>query len=564
MPGAGGVSMFAQPKGPPLESRDYVPRLLPKAGSKSESEVVNKSKYATELFLLDHCRQTLGFYHPRALDSSAVGGFYHSFKDSGELGPDVGTRHLVSSTRFVFNYAQALMYLCDDGAKTPEYLSSMAHGVKFLREKHRNAESGGYAWTLEVSGDNVNVKEGANHCYGAVFVLLAYSVALKAVKQLIEKSGETKELRAYEAEYAGYVKEHHEKILNLRFWDAKQGLLVDELNEDFSKVTEYRGQDPNMHGVEAYIMAYEATLELQYLARALVIATNVVERLSVRPDALRTSAIGDVRLPWEHFTPSWGVDWSHKGETPNKPPYGFLVGHFAEWTKLLVHLRKHVDALDDLKQDDLSTLVMSGDSNLAGVGSTTWAWLVPRAVELFNVAVDIGWDQSNGGGLQYTFAPDVSKIVDADKYFWTQAETLAAAAVLARYLEDDAPKTVPETTDTGEEVEPKVEEELRFEQKIPPTMTPPKEPIYLKFAQESDVVLAQVVKCWGVYDKLWSFVDANLVDKQHGGWYRVLDGKTKAKKDGDYKSPPGKCDYHNMGACYDIVRALRNGRGWQA
>jgi hypothetical protein len=51
-------------------------------------------------FLLDHVRQTMAFYHPRAIDPR--GGFYHFFKDDGKV-YDAVTRHLVSSTRFIFN-----------------------------------------------------------------------------------------------------------------------------------------------------------------------------------------------------------------------------------------------------------------------------------------------------------------------------------------------------------------------------------------------------------------------------------------------------------------------------
>jgi mannose/cellobiose epimerase-like protein (N-acyl-D-glucosamine 2-epimerase family) len=55
-------------------------------------------------FLLSHVRDTLAFYAPTARDPS--GGFFHFFKDDGSV-YDRTTRHLVSSTRFVFNYAMA-------------------------------------------------------------------------------------------------------------------------------------------------------------------------------------------------------------------------------------------------------------------------------------------------------------------------------------------------------------------------------------------------------------------------------------------------------------------------
>ena len=51
-------------------------------------------------FLREHIEKTFQFYHPRCIDSQ--GGFYQFFKDNGDIYDD-HTRHLVSSTRFVFN-----------------------------------------------------------------------------------------------------------------------------------------------------------------------------------------------------------------------------------------------------------------------------------------------------------------------------------------------------------------------------------------------------------------------------------------------------------------------------
>jgi hypothetical protein len=57
------------------------------------------------IFWLAHVRHSMGFYHPRAVDPR--GGFCHCFKDDGTI-YDAVTRHLVSSTRFVFTYPMAI------------------------------------------------------------------------------------------------------------------------------------------------------------------------------------------------------------------------------------------------------------------------------------------------------------------------------------------------------------------------------------------------------------------------------------------------------------------------
>src|SRR4051812_26643061 len=77
-----------------------------------------------------HIAHTMAFYHPRCIDPS--GGFYHYFKDDGAI-YDAHTRHLVSSTRFVFTYAMAYRHV-----GTPELLPIVRHGLAFLRQAHRN------------------------------------------------------------------------------------------------------------------------------------------------------------------------------------------------------------------------------------------------------------------------------------------------------------------------------------------------------------------------------------------------------------------------------------------
>jgi mannose/cellobiose epimerase-like protein (N-acyl-D-glucosamine 2-epimerase family) len=76
--------------------------------------------------LLAHIRHTLAFYAPRAVDPN--GGFYHFFKDDGTVYNHT-RRHLVSSTRFVFNYAMAFRQFGD-----PADRERMLHAVRFLRE----------------------------------------------------------------------------------------------------------------------------------------------------------------------------------------------------------------------------------------------------------------------------------------------------------------------------------------------------------------------------------------------------------------------------------------------
>jgi mannose/cellobiose epimerase-like protein (N-acyl-D-glucosamine 2-epimerase family) len=107
-----------------------------------------------------------------------------------------------------------------------------------------------------------------------------------------------------------------------------------------------------------------------------------------------------------------------------------------------------------------------------------------------------GWDATHGG-LVYGFAPG-GEVCDGDKYFWVQAESLAAAAWLAVGTGDDS--------------------------------------------------------YWAWYDRIWAYAWQHFVDHEHGAWYRILSNNNS--KVTDEKSPAGKTDYHTMGACQDVLAAL--------
>ena len=59
---------------------------------------------------------------------------------------------------------------------------------------------------------------------------------------------------------------------------------------------------------------------------------------------------------------------------------------------------------------------------------------------------------------------------------------------------------------------------------------------------------------WAWYDRIWAYSWAHMIDHTHGAWYRILTPDNRAYS--DEKSPAGKTDYHTMGACHDVLRAL--------
>ncbi len=218
--------------------------------------------FRSEAFLREHIAHTMAFYHPHAIDPA--GGFFHYYKDDGTI-YDRSHRHLVSSTRFVFNYAMAAREFED---KRGEYLDAARHGLRYLREVHRDATSGGYAWTIR----DGKPEDRTYHAYGVAFVLLAYSTALKAgITEVRPWMDETWEL------------------LEKRYWDAAAGLYRDEADEHWN-FSDYRGQNANMHMCEAMLAAYQASDEPRYLERALTLADNMTRRQAAKADG----------LVWEH------------------------------------------------------------------------------------------------------------------------------------------------------------------------------------------------------------------------------------------------------------------------
>ena len=382
-------------------------------------------------FLLEHCQNIMGFYDPNVVD--ATGGYQQNYKNDGSLF-NTECKQLVSSTRIIVNYATAARVL-----KRPEYLDVAKHGLDFLETVHWRPEADGYAWTLK---DN-EPQDMTQQAYGYAFVLLAYAACKKA--GIIDNNAPLDNVY---------------QQLEKRFWLVEHGLYADEISAD-GELSDYRGQNSNMHMCEAMLAAYEATQDKKYLDRAALLAENI---------AFRQAELTD-NLIWEHYTTDFQPDWEYNKHDPKNlyRPWGFQPGHQTEWTKLLLTLHRHLP-------------------------NKKW---VDQAKSLFERAYKKAWD-SEHGGLIYGFAPD-GKCCDDDKYFWVQAESFAAAAMLYEV--------------TGEQ------------------------------------------QFMDAYQALWKYSWEHMVDHKYGAWYRVLHKDNRQYS--DEKSAAGaKCDYHTLGACFEVLRGL--------
>lgn len=315
-----------------------------------------------QTFLLKHCQDILDFYDPNVIDPN--GGYHQNYKDDGTIFSP-GFKQLVSSTRIIVNYATAARVL-----NRPEYIDVAKHGLAFLENHHWCEDAAGYAWTIQ---DN-QAQDMTQQAYGYAFVLLAYAACKKA--NIVDDN--TPLDKVYQQ-------------LEERFWLPEHGLYADEISAD-GVVSDYRGQNSNMHMCEAMLAAYEASNDKKFLDRATTLAENI---------AFKQAALTD-NLIWEHYKTDFQPDWEYNKHDPKNlyRPWGFQPGHQTEWSKLLLTLNKH-----------------SPDSK----------W-VQQAKQLFERAYSKSWDNQYGG-LIYGFAPD-GTCCDDDKYFWVQAESFAAASML--------------------------------------------------------------------------------------------------------------------------------------
>ena len=314
-------------------------------------------------WLMDQARALFAFFNNAYCPA---GGFY-ALADGGvplPVGPGGLVRQVHDVTRTVHCYALAHQL------GLPGADRMVDHGMDFLWGRQRDAQRGGYFWSVNDRGAVNDTKQA----YGHAFVLLAASSAMVVGHP-----------------DAGRLLADVSQVIRARFWDAGAGAMREEFAADWSSIGEYRGQNSNMHMTEALMAAFEATGEAAYLAMAEQIAALIINQ-HARAEGWRVA---------EHFTADWQVDRAYAGD-PMFRPAGTTPGHALEWSRLLIQLWQ--------------------------LGGQTHGWMREAAEALFLHTCDIGWDRARGG-FYYTL--DWQDVPDRrDRYWWPCAEAIAAAAVL--------------------------------------------------------------------------------------------------------------------------------------
>jgi sulfoquinovose isomerase len=258
------------------------------------------------------------------------------------------------------------------------------HGLQGLRQLFHDPACGGWYWSATADGP----ADARKQTYGHAFVLLAASTAAQA-------GFDTEDLIA---EAAG--------LIETRLFEPAYGLYVEGWDRGWTSPEDYRGQNPNMHLVEAFMAAAEATGDRGYLARATAIAERIIGHFA---------AADGWRIP-EHYTATWQPQPGFHRDQPRDilRPYGYTPGHSLEWARLLVQLRS-----------------LAGAQVGAGLD-----WMLDAAQHLFGRAVADGWD-SGRTGFAYTVDGDGSVVV-ADRFHWVATEAIGAAAYLFRATGDES------------------------------------------------------------------------------------------------------------------------------
>lgn len=258
----------------------------------------------------------------------------------------------------------------------PGHGPSIDHGLAALDGLLRDREHGG--WHSGVGADGRPF--GDKNAYDHAFVVLAAASATAA-----GRPGATALLDEALA------------VVEQRFWDDAAGRCREAWDRAWGTCEAYRGANSNMHTVECFLAAGDVTGDARWHDRALRIADALIN------DVARAHRWRLV----EHFDADWTPLPEFNADEPDHPfrPYGTTIGHWLEWSRLLLHLEASLDEPP--------------------------AWLAEAARALFDLSVEVGWGADGAPGFPYTLDWEDRPVVRA-RFHWVVAEGIGAAAALVR------------------------------------------------------------------------------------------------------------------------------------
>jgi mannose/cellobiose epimerase-like protein (N-acyl-D-glucosamine 2-epimerase family) len=337
--------------------------ILPPAGSSWRTRPFHRQ------WLADQANKLFDFFQHRSINPA--GGFFDLDSVGQPLNVANPIRPIHNSTRMVHCFAIGALL------GRPGCDVIVDHGMDYLWNSHRDAQHGGYVWSLDSDGP----KDDTKQAYGHAFVLLAASSA-----------------KVVEHPLADRLLADITQILEERFWEEQHGAVAEEFSRDWSPLSDYRGQNSNMHLTEALMAAFEATGDRFYLDKAERIASLIIGR--------HAAALG-YRVA-EHFTSDWSLDREYRGYDVFRP-FGTTPGHWLEWARLLLQLW----VLGDKRHD----------------------WMPEASRALFRQSIELGWDRDKGGLFYALDWDDKPRL--PQKLWWPCAEAVGAASFLCEHSPSD-------------------------------------------------------------------------------------------------------------------------------
>ena len=255
--------------------------------------------------------------------------------------------------------------------------SLAASGIAAFTSRYADSANGGWLTATDRSG---RVVDSAKANYAHAHVLLA---AASATVAGIPGGA------AVLAAAAAAVERH--------FWSDAEGCAVESWNADFTVSEPYRGANSNMHSVEAYLAAGDATGNPVWHARAASIAARLIDSYA---------RANSWRIP-EHYDARWRPLLDYNIDRPGDQfrPYGTTPGHSFEWARLLLDLEAALAAPP--------------------------AWLAEAATALFDTAVTDAENRDGHPGLIYTIDEGGRPVITA-RLHWVACEAVLAADALHR------------------------------------------------------------------------------------------------------------------------------------
>jgi mannobiose 2-epimerase len=311
--------------------------------------------------------KVLPYWYDAAIDR-ARGGYVLADDASGTARPAT-EKQIVTQSRMVWGFA----HVYRKGYRDPkrDYLEAARHGYRFLLDKFRDPEHGGYYWKTDLDGRPVNDRK---YLYGEAFVVYALveyyrasgdAEALRHARDLFQ----TLQRRCHDPRHEGWG-EHFER--DWRLITQQDGRIEVE-------VAGLKSANAHLHWMEALAELYDATQD-GVVRQALVEALRLNATWFYPPDPGRSCF---------HRNPDGSVVTDPKSA-------GLSYGHNVEFAWLMIR------AEEVLGQPP------------------SWA----HFDAILGHALQYGYDHARGG--LYNRGADDQPATDTDKVWWSQSEMMAA------------------------------------------------------------------------------------------------------------------------------------------